>query len=495
MTAPTVKSVGIDALLYMPGRIVPAVVQLLTVPVLTFYFTVDEIGRYDLAFRFILFLSTFSFLWLNMGILRFYAAFAEKETEPVFHGVLGTLKYASVLGGAGLGLACYWAGPDLLFGGYRAFLPAAIAAFAAYSFYETGLAMLRAKRQPLVYSLATTLNAGLRLPLAIAFFALLGTSIVGMIWATAIMYVLSYWLVVHRHVGPPRWTGSRDETQFLNTVLRYGLPIWITQTLNFLALNLDRYMLLNLAGHDDVGYYAVATNLVEQPMSLVFQTLTLAVFPSVAAAWETQGKQAAEELVGGVTRIFFLICTPLLVLLAVLAEPLFRVLARSGAFEAYTAAPWIAAGAFFYGLTYFANFGLHLSKRTHVLMAMTLIALGANAFFNWILIPKYGFTGSGMARVLSNGLLVLLVAAAGSYHLRWKLPYRSLLRIGVAAALSGVSLYFIQGYLPTNVFALSLLFAAGGLEYLTLLLLLREFSVEDLRSGWHALKERLPGSQ
>jgi len=488
LSGPTVRSVGRDALLYVPGRIIPAVVQILTVPLLTYFFTRSEIGRYELASRFVLFLSTFTFLWLNMGILRFYAAHAGTATEKSFFGVMGFMKYAAVAVGLLLGLLAYLAGPNALFGSYRDLLLAGLVVFTAYSFYETGLAVLRAKRKPIVYSLATTLSAGLRLPLALALFMWWKSDIRGMLWAIAIMYFAAYVIVVQRHVGAPTLRFERTEKDLLREVLRYGLPIWLTQLLNFLITSGDRYLLKVLQNDAEVGLFAVANNLVDQPMALVFQTLTLAIFPSVAAAWELNGRDATEHLVGGVTRIFFLLCVPLMVFLGVMAHPLFAVLARGESFEAYRAAPWIAAASFFYGLSYFANFGLHLSKRTRWLLLMTIPALAANVAGNVLLAPRYGFVGAGMARLISNVVLVAGLAATGHRYLRWRLPLGSLGKILVSAVISGAAVFGLIHLLPENLLTLALLGGLGGISYLALLLLLRELRMQDLREMLRTLR-------
>lgn len=478
---PSVRSISKDALLYVPGRGIPAVVQILTVTVLTHYFTPEDIGRYDLTFRFILFLSTFTFLWLNMGILRFYAGCELRGQTAAFFGVMGFLKYGAMAWGLLIGAGAYFFGPERLFGSYRGLLGAGLVVFVAYTLYETGLAVLRAKRKPGVYSMATTISAGLRLPAAMAFFLWWKMDIAGMLWAMAGTYLLAHFLVVRRYVGAPRPLFARGERELLKEVLAYGLPIWLTQILNFLIVNSDRYLLKAFHGDAQVGLYAVTTNLIDQPMTLVFQTFGLAVFPSVAAAWEAQGRDHTEYLVGGVTRVFFLLCVPLMVLLSVLGRPIFAVLAHGEAEQAHQAAGWVAMASLLYGLSYFANFGLHLSKRTSILLAATVLALAVNLGCNWVLIPWKGYIGAGMARVVSNAVLVILVAAAGHRYLLWRFPVRSLVRIVLAAGIAGAALWLIDSRVPDNVFTLAARFAIGGGLYGVLLVMFRELPIDEIR--------------
>ncbi len=482
MSALSVKSVSKDVILYVPGRVIPALMQALTIYVLTLLFLPDEIGRYDLTFRLTLFLSTFTILWLNMAILRFYPAYTTRGQEHEFFGVMGRLKYVGILIGLITGGALYFVGPDSLCGSYRDLILVGLCMFAAYSLYETGMAVLRAKRRPGLYSIASAANSIIRLPVAVGIILALKTGVAGLLWGATIVYLITHALVMRRHVGPPVLRLNPAERDIQKEILYYGLPVCLTQLFNFFILNSDRFLLKVLQDDAHVGLYAVATNLVDQPMILVLQTFTLAVFPSVAAAWETEGRAHTEVLVNGVTRLFFLVCLPLMVFLCLFASPLFQVLARGASYPAYVAAPWVAIGSLFYGLSYFASFGLHLSKKTYLLTLMTVMAVGLNLVLNYFVIPHYGFVGAAIVRILSNAVLVASVAAASHRHLHWKIPVLSTVRILLAAGIAGVALLPVAHVLPINLFTLALLFGLAGALYAVLLVILREVPWSDVRA-------------
>jgi O-antigen/teichoic acid export membrane protein len=484
----SVKTVGKDLLLYVPGRVIPAVMQILTVTVLTFYFSKEEIGRYDLTFRFALFLSTATILWLNMAVLRFYPAYAARNQESSFFGVIGLLKYLCLAAGAVLGLLAWAFGPEALVGSYRDMMGAGILVFLTYSLYEAGLAVLRAKRKPAAYSVSTTFNAMLRLPLAISLFVWWRMGIVGMLWSLTITYLVTHVLTVSRHVGRAHWRLDGAERNILREVLAYGIPIWATHILNFLITNSDRFLLKLLGDDAQVGLYSVSTNLVDQPMALVFQTFTMAVFPSVAAAWEMQGRASTEQLVEEVTRIFYLLCMPIMVFLSVLAKPTFLVLARGESWQAYSATFWVAAAAFCYGLSYFAAIGLHLAKRTGLLMLMTAVAWGANMVLNLGFIPLGGFVGAGAARMASNMLLVLAVALIGRRHFHWRTNTRSAMRIALAALAGAGFGYLCYRSLPLNLITLSLDYTVAFLGYGVALVLVREVPMHEIRAAWRRFR-------
>ncbi|MBI1317449.1 MAG: oligosaccharide flippase family protein [Candidatus Hydrogenedens sp.] len=489
----TASSVGRDALLYLPGRAVPAVVQILTITVLTAYFSTEEIGRYELSVRFLLFLATLSALWLNMGVLRLYPAYALQGRAAAFARETRRIRWGTVALGALVGLGVWRFGPDSMFGSYRDLLPAAVFAFGAYTLFEMGLSFLRAQHRPGIYSIATTLNAGLRLPLAMLLFTAFGFGIGGMFWALSGMYIVAYVCIVRPSIHVPQDSGNPDGADILKDMLAYGVPILGVQLLNFFMNNLDRYLLKLWEGDDAVGLYAVASNLVEQPMTLVFQTFALAVIPSVSRCWESQGRADTEDLIEGVVRTFFLLCAPLLTMLAVLAPSIFAVLAHGESSGAYVAAPWLAAASFVYGFSYFANLGLHLSKRTGILLVITVAAVGVNAAANYWLIPQHGFIGAGIARVVSNGVLVVFFLMAGARSLQFRLPWLAMFRITAASAAAGVLLFLLQSRLPANIFTLALLGGIGMAVFGGALLASGEVKWSDLRRGAAALRRRTGG--
>jgi O-antigen/teichoic acid export membrane protein len=491
--APTTGSVSRDALLYLPGRVVPSVVQVLTVTVLTVYFTSAEIGRYELGVRFVVFLATLTALWLSMGILRLHAAYAKDGREAPFLRVINRIQFISIALGLVAGTLVYFFGPDALFGSYRDLLPAGLFAFMSYGAFEVGLSVLRARRHPLSYSLATSLNALLRLPLAVLLFSVFGMGISGMLWALGITYFVAYVLVVWPRTRPAAEQATRPgEAAAIRTeVMAYCWPILGTQLLNFFVTNLDRYLLKILQGDVDVGLYAIGTALVDQPMVLVLQTFALAVIPGVAIAWETQGREATEKLMAGLTRVFVLLSAPLLALLATGAPHAFGVLARGESAAAASVAPWLATAAFFYGMTYLANLGLHLSKRTGLLLALTMVAMGINIAGNYLLIPHYGFVGAGMARVLSNGSMMLLFALAGARYLRWRIPLLSMARIAASGVAAALTVSALSSVLPVSLPGLVLLFSAGLAVYGAGIVLSGEVPPKDLLRYANGLRNRL----
>jgi O-antigen/teichoic acid export membrane protein len=223
--------------------------------------------------------------------------------------------------------------------------------------------------------------------------------------------------------------------------------------------------------------------LIEQPIGIVFQTLMLAVFPAVTAAYEIDGRHPAEVLVGRLTRVYLLLALPAAALLGVLAQPVMHVMTQREEFRsAYTVAPRLAAASMMYGLHYYAALGLHLARRTGQLLALTALSIGVNLIGNWWLVPVHGYDACGMVRLLSNGVLVAAVATCAHRHLRWSFPWASLIRIGLASTAAGGTTFLLQRHLPPNLLTLVMLGCVFGIVYATFSLITRELRLQDLLS-------------
>ena len=124
--------------------------------------------------------------------------------------------------------------------------------------------------------------------------------------------------------------------------------------------------------------------------------------------------------------------------------------------------------------------GLYIGRRTVLLLAASVAATIVNLVANYCLIPEYGYYGCGVARVISNGTLLVLMALVSHRYLRWRLPWVSLFRIALAAGIAGGVAGVVKGLLPHNIFTLGLFGGAAGLAYGAVLLALREVSRDEV---------------
>jgi O-antigen/teichoic acid export membrane protein len=106
--------------------------------------------------------------------------------------------------------------------------------------------------------------------------------------------------------------------------------------------------------------------------------------------------------------------------------------------------PWIAASAFLAGVTtYYFHTAFTLARRTRLLvLAMTAPAL-SNLVLNGLLIPRFGLDGALWATLASYGIGVLTSFGLGRRAVALPIPWRTLGRAGLAAAVMALAVLLV----------------------------------------------------
>ena len=91
--------------------------------------------------------------------------------------------------------------------------------------------------------------------------------------------------------------------------------------------------------------------------------------------------------------------------------------------DAYRVVPLVALSYVFYGLSYYFQSGMYISKKTHYLGLMGAICAAANVGFNFLLIPRFAAMGAACATALSFLLMAVLAYffSQRAYHIPYAL--------------------------------------------------------------------------
>lgn len=202
-------------------------------------------------------------------------------------------------------------------------------------------------------------------------------------------------------LGPLGWQALRAEALPL---LRFGRWLWLASMLGVLALQLDILLLNRLSVAATVGSYGLALNLANK-VDVVNRSLYTVLLPT-ASALKGRGDYA-RYIRRGLLRSA-LICLLLLPLVPLAqpfilffygqpyapAVPLFRLLLVAVALDVFSMPLLLLA------------FPLNRPRWLAAVDGLRLIALLAAAF---LLIPSYGATGAGLARIVARAAGVMLL--------------------------------------------------------------------------------------
>jgi O-antigen/teichoic acid export membrane protein len=483
------KRVVSDLLVYLPSKLLPALTPFITVPIFTHLFTPDEFGTYTLAFGIAELLLAGTCTGFASSALRFYTPYRQSDNLPTYFAAL-LLSVCAIVGLAAgitavvLLLARHWISSDLY-----SLLWLAVLTFAANAFVVTLSHVLRAQERSAWYTIVELLNRYGTIAISITL-ALLGFGVISMLWGQFVTLAL---LIV-----PLLWLTSQNVTLRGTPVKRadirqmwtYAIPLTAGNVAFWTLRISDRYIIEIFQRRAEVGFYAVSSNIASRSIGMLVSLFLLVPAPVIMRVWEEQGREACENLLTLFTRMFFLMICPAVIGLGVLAAPLVRLLADEAYFEGHRTIWWIAGANMAFGFSQLCNLGLLLANRTRLLACNQFIATGVSLTLNLLLIPIWGFMGAAFSMFVSFTLMAWLQMRSSAQFLTWYWPRKSIIHAVFASVVMGGVVLMVVNVLggndasisrPNLAIILLATVALGGVIYSTMLVLLGEIALRDIR--------------
>lgn len=412
------------------GQIIGRLFTLLLQILLTRVLGARGYGLYSLGYSVLGIAQTVSLLGLQNGVVRFGAMYHGAGDKKRLKGTLLLaigISFASALVVAVV--LFLLAGPiaEGVFNepeltsplrGFSLALPfftlVAITSYSARAFrridYEVAISQLF---RPLLALIAVSLSF------------LLGFRLMGAIYGFLISTVISAGLGFYfLHCLFPDFTSKLRARYELKTLLLYSSTVLLVGLSQLLLTRIDRIMLGILASAEDVGIYNAAAILAMQ--ATLFLTSFNAIFsPTIADLFHRGRMRELEELFKTTTKWIFAFTFPVMLVFALFSRPLMRLfghgfVAGEPVLISLGVAHLINAG------TGAVGFMLIMTGRQKLELINTFTLGGLNVLLNFLLIPRYGVLGAGIATGLAIALVNLgrLLEVYRFYRLHpYKLSY------------------------------------------------------------------------
>jgi len=288
------------------------------------------------------------------------------------------------------------------------------------------------------------------------------------------------------------------------------LPALLSTTIGQLNVYVDMFFTSYLPVG---GWTAVilGNRLIQFPIGVLQTALLVPIFPRFSrAAASGDTESIRKDFRTGVVSLW-LISIPMLVLLLMDTEPIIRLIFQHGSFDASGTKMVSQAmiGLAFQMLPYFARdsitrvfFAYHDSKTP---LIVALIAIGFNAFFDWLFagymgLGVMGITLSTTAVTIINMTLLSILSRKHIPHLGFRKMLAPLVKLSASGTLMALAMWFVQPALfrlltalpkPWSLYAVLTVSASVGLAvYLAATLLLRVSEAEYLQTRIKTLLNR-----
>lgn len=384
------------------GPIGTAAVSLVSVPVITWFFTPDDIGRIAMLQVGI----SFSLLFFSLGLDQVYV----RE----YHGHSNTASLFKACLGPGLCLLiimmlvqAFW--PRLigtfLFGESAATYSWLAALCILTTFIIRFLSLiLRMEDRGLVFSLSQLLPK-------IGYLAMIGGIVLLIDQHNLMQLLMAHTAAILGTMLFLAWNCRQEWSRYAPMLdirhhlelLRIGLPLVLGGLAFWGMTSLDRIFLRNLSSFDELGLYAVCVSFAG--VATILQSIFSTIWAPFVYKRHTAGEnpqtiiRATDHVLAAVVFMFAL--TGLLSWVLTFLLP-----------SKYHEAQHIVLACLAYPLLYTlgeaSGIGLGIARKTGIVTLATIAAFGVNVLLNAVLVPLHGASGAASATALSFLLLLVL---------------------------------------------------------------------------------------
>lgn len=381
---------------FVLGPIGAAALGLLSVPMMTWLFTAEDIGAMSLVVVIASFCNLFFTLGLDQAYVREYYVSQNKPKLlkmtflPGFLMLVSTLiilsLFSSVLLQAAFGLTTEWL-----------FLLISLHLLTIYISRYIAL-ILRMQGRGFAFSLVQFLPKLLLILIFTSYFLL---SIPVGFTALISANLFSLMLIILFYVWNTKeeWTlalASIVNKSELQSMLRFGAPL-IFASLSFWGMtSLDRVFIRYYAGFEELGIYTVAVNFAGA--AIILQSVFSTVWSPMVYKWIADGDDLKK--VFGVTN-WMLAIIGLSFSLAGLFSWIIPYILPSEYVDVQYIFVACLGYPLFYTLSETTVVGIGVSRKTKYAMFSGLIVVFFNVIFNYLLVPLYGAKGAAISTMFS----------------------------------------------------------------------------------------------
>jgi len=465
---------------YSGASLLLTVASLISFPILTRVFTVEQYGLLSYVGLVLTLLVGIAKLGMQHAAVRFRSE-VETAGQGAVDQYVSTVVFGMVL--TGVSVTMLWALisqvlPDAVWNHplMKPLLLMTSVLVALRCIESAFINLLKADEKSGQLALFTVVRRYVELGVILITLFFISRSLVGFYAATIAVQavglaVLVVWYCRSNRVAPTAFSGG-----LLRKMLAFSIPM-IGFELASVVLSLgDRYVIQSELGAGDLGVYSAAYNLSDYIKIVLVTSVASAVMPVYLRLFEQEGEAATREFLQKVLHFYLLVAVPVVLGLMVVAEPLVEWVASSKYADGARVIPWVMAGMLLEGLLPVIGAALYIQKRSKVILRVVVIAAVVNIAANLWLVPVYGIDGAAWATFCSYALMLLLALSASRGGLSLSVPWQALALFVGSAALMAWLISLL--HFDSVIFTLAVRVPLGVVIYAALVLLLDRQSRE-----------------
>lgn len=389
-----------------PAFILPAIINLLTLLVLTRSLNLSDYGKLSLALITIEFSQGIIFQWIKLAMVRFYNA--EKKSDTISLGLHFSVVLCVMLsGGFIILLHPYFCNIDKI---YILFI---ILGIIGRGFFYFLLDFIRMTNDDLKkYTIVSlTSNTFYFVPaLLYVFFvkvphinSILGFQVIGIILLMFIILIKKYKITI---VAFKDYKKKHEYIEFI----RYGAPLILVFVATSAFVRIDRFIIEHNLGLVQLGTYSAAYSLSNLAISSFFSIITLPTYPEIIRKLNSGDTLQAKKIYQNNGNLILCIGIPMVIACFFLNELLCDIFFGDKGSKIALIFPFVVVGTFLINFkTHYFDQIFQFAKKTNFLMGLGLLLGIIHFFLSYYLSTIYGSRGVASSVIVLNALAIFFI--------------------------------------------------------------------------------------
>lgn len=395
---------------YALGPVGSAAIGIISLPLISWYYPAEDIGRTVLLQTIAALVLTLAGLGLDQSYVREYHAAANKAALLKTILALPLLITLMLCGGLALWRSA-WPSEIILEISDSALGLLCLVFLAGTVFSRYLLLILRMQDKAFAFSLGQLSPKALILVFVLFYVAAgLPTDTLTLIAA----YVLAQAITI----GVLLWQTRRElkaaaaaplSAPLLKENLHYGVPLALGGLAYWGFTSIDRFLLKELAGLSELGVYSMAVSF--GAIALIFQNIFSTIWAPMVFRWVKENTNL--DKIGGIAESMTDLIAALICIVGIFSPLVAWILP-----EKYAPVQFILLSSMLfpllYTLTEVTGIGINVSKKTWLITVFSVAALLVNAALLYMLVPALGAKGAAIANAVSFWVFSVLKSEASA---------------------------------------------------------------------------------
>ncbi|NVM01079.1 MAG: polysaccharide biosynthesis C-terminal domain-containing protein [Candidatus Helarchaeota archaeon] len=459
-----VKRLFSQSAIYGIGDIGSKILNLLLIPIHTYYLTPSEYSVFSLFILFYSFGLTFYLLGINSGFIRYFLD-ERYENRKVFSTAFLFISIFNIF--LSILIVIFSRGLSVIFFDnikYSGIFYYGAMILMLESLSTLALLVYRAQNNPVGFVTAVIVRMSVILGSNLVFLSILKLGLYGAVLGN-LAGSISLFLILSFEAK--KLLNLKFSSELFKKMFQYGIPTVPAVLSLTLLIMIDQYLLKYFGFFDKVGMYAVGYKM-GMALSIIITGFRFAWFPFI---FQVSKQEDAQKIFSAVFNYFNFFLIFFYLLICIYIPIFFKYIFSPVYYESINLIPIVALGYIFYG--YYENFmvGIYIKDKTPYIALVITAASFLNIVLNLFLIPLYNIYGAAFATAVSYIILAWLGYIVSQRFYQVDYDFANLLKPLFAGTIIMAGNYIFGSY--------SILKFILPFLYFLIIFLLRFFKRED----------------